>query len=807
MDILRKATSGAAAVLIFMSAAMFPGCSLFHKDDDPSLPSEVSADTPWYDIRRSDIGELYRDSSYSEVSTKFIGNIGEQAVFLVHESSPFPSDFDFTYGDYSGYTYSHVDIFDAEGEMVRSVDLREKIDPLLTDLGIPDVEFAYYEINVSGDSLIFGFPGIMDPDWHEISVDPVSGDTELLPVPDSPGPGLSCLGTSVFSFGDDVISVYGYVGYMLDSGSDIMIGVSRGGNDIGSVCIGDQVSSGGLTTVMWMIRSSEDEYIFEACGSFGLGADIFVLNVSDMSVRQADEGYDWLSGLLDPSDVSVSYDPSAGNIICDRYGLRTIDLENKTSSYIFSFDNCNINRFDIPSLRPVSISDDRIIMAGDVERDPDGYLSENDSMIVVLDRAESNPNAGKDIIRVAVIGRLDYATAEACRIYNSSDSGCFAVLDERYIVSAPEDDQDACLSELADIENSLAVDLIAGDGPDILINAIGMDRFNSSGYLADLSSVIPQGEYFDNVFEAVRTDGSIYQMPLTCGIEGISTGIGNVDGDGRGMTYGDYLSFVDSVCNGEDPVDRTRLDFFCLCLDNMSDVFRDNGSLSFDNNEFRDLARFVRDNINDPIEDTSDPLLAEFDRISDRVTDHPARFTSIESFDQYLRDYKYSAITPCILGIPSADGRGPTLLVPDSAAVSASSHNPEGCMRFISVLLSEDIQNCYADGSKTPVNIAAFENGAREVSDRFNLINSRTRSETSDAEMVMNGLYLSDATEDDIAYYEELIGSCDHLPSADNAVMLIVREEIQAYFAGQKTLDEVISLIGNRVATFENERG
>ena len=37
--------------------------------------------------------------------------------------------------------------------------------------------------------------------------------------------------------------------------------------------------------------------------------------------------------------------------------------------------------------------------------------------------------------------------------------------------------------------------------------------------------------------------------------------------------------------------------------------------------------------------------------------------------------------------------------------------------------------------------------------------------------------------------------------------MIIMREEIQAYFAGDKSLDEVIEIINNRARTYYGERG
>ncbi len=71
----------------------------------------------------------------------------------------------------------------------------------------------------------------------------------------------------------------------------------------------------------------------------------------------------------------------------------------------------------------------------------------------------------------------------------------------------------------------------------------------------------------------------------------------------------------------------------------------------------------------------------------------------------------------------------------------------------------------------------------------------------------MNRLSLNHVTQEDIKYYESLIETGDHLPYSDSAVMLIIREEFQPYLAGQKSIDDVIDIIENRVATAKKERG
>ena len=63
------------------------------------------------------------------------------------------------------------------------------------------------------------------------------------------------------------------------------------------------------------------------------------------------------------------------------------------------------------------------------------------------------------------------------------------------------------------------------------------------------------------------------------------------------------------------------------------------------------------------------------------------------------------------------------------------------------------------------------------------------------------------ADESVIDAYEDMINNCGSVAFTDPAVVSIVREEMGAYFAGQKTLDEVLQILQDRVNTFTNERG
>ena len=58
-----------------------------------------------------------------------------------------------------------------------------------------------------------------------------------------------------------------------------------------------------------------------------------------------------------------------------------------------------------------------------------------------------------------------------------------------------------------------------------------------------------------------------------------------------------------------------------------------------------------------------------------------------------------------------------------------------------------------------------------------------------------------------VDYYIEQISDAVIVPDIDSEVMVIMNEEMPAYFEGQKSLDEVRAIIENRVNLMLAERG
>ena len=807
-----KPAAGILAICIILSLSA--GCGMFKQQSVTDPLDVIKADTPWYSLVRTDVTSNYDDSAYNEVNTEYIGRSGDDLVFHVRENS-FDGSLDvYEADDLSEFAASHLDFYTKDGMLTKTVDLREIFNPHVQEYGERDVSLCQYSVSIVQDKVAFTFITYIEADglYQMGSVtdiyDPATGElTEGEPVlPD--GPGQMILGTGYYTFGDTTIGIYQtIIGGTIDSDVENVFTVSTGGEVKGQSALSDVAENSRLQKIMYMIRISDDKVLFAAEDYFGSAHEVFTIDPGNGSISPYTEDVSWLEDL--DGLETASYVEGEGTLICDSYGIRKVDLENRTADYVFRFDYCNINRFDVASLKLADYSEDGIVFAGDVAVGSSPVFGEAapSSMLYSLTREDSNPNAGRKVIRVASLGSISYAAAEAVCVYNGSDHTCFAVIDDRYLTDTSPLQADEYMAELAAIENRLSVDINAGDGPDILLNTISLKQFNRDDLLVDLAAYIPEGNYFTNVFDAAATDGVLYQMPLTCGFQGISTDAGNWTG-GAGMTYDEYSAFVDNVCNGDDPVDMTRLDFFCLCVDNMSDEFVSGSSISFDNQVFRELASYVNDNIADPIvAEYADPFEQWMAETDEEFASHPAEFVTVNSFNSYLREYKIDGGDPVMIGIPSSDGRGPAISCYDSVAVSARSKYTDGCIDFVNVLLSDEIQCLYALSDATPVNIDAYDESAAESMEIFNESMARTEANTPEADRAANGLVICYVTDEDIAEYEALIASCDHIPSTDTAVMLIVREEIQAYLAGQKSLDEVMDLITNRVDLFVSERG
>ena len=526
--------------------------------------------------------------------------------------------------------------------------------------------------------------------------------------------------------------------------------------------------------------------------------------------------YDW----IDFKNIKSVFGSEDGQAyFATSVGISKIDMKNKKTEDFFSYNACPVNKERISSTEVVRCSDNNILLIdGPLSFSPyylDGSTTAGFS-IYDITKASTNPNAGKTVLELyATNGYVDQTISEAIVRFNETNKDYFIEVTGRYTADGvyyymPDDSQDDVSNEMLQdnmsLNDKLAMDIMNGIGPDILIFTDDMGRLNNSNNLADLSKYLgelDQDKYFTNVINAAKTDGKLYQLPVTFGIEGIHTDSGNAGASGLGFTTKEYEEFLYGPLNGYDLDQAGQAYYFANLFNAMSDKFIANGKVDFSGPEFAELAEFVKNNVREKAPTMDSDEMSNEKRFQNDSTARLVEYASIVMYLSGVNDMKGSR---AILGIPSSDGRGPMLTTILSVAVSAQAVNVEACSEFAKLLLSDEIQTKYAVSDHFTVNREVYKKNEGLILDYCNGArgNQEFGIDRRTFEPVKNRMKF---TEDDMSYLENIILNCSHFNSSDASVNIILIEEMPPYFLGQKDLNSVIKIAQDRAQKVLDERG
>ena len=838
----KRLAAGTLVLVMMMNTALVSGCG-----KKPQGTNEViSADSTWYDMEKHELEFGFDPDAVDYFYPETIGMVGDLIVTKTLTMRRFSQEVDMMSMRYVDYSVYYLDIYDKNGEEVNCIDVidllshsqivddyillmreidgeTEDVDQEITDEDRDDALLSFF---CSGTSIVdgklqvtvtFAGPGYRSTIEYDVFIDPVTSElTYELDDSEDRGEGVKAIPEIIVELGDyriESIAIQGnnfsFNSYVLDIYDDTGL--------CNSIDFHEKFPDMNITMFDAYILIDDDTLLVMYYPDVG-PVSFLTVDIRTGAVALDDDGeYQWLRNYNIRDTV---YFKDIGNVILDDEGIKCIDFENDTLTEIFSFDSCNVNRGDIAGLKLVSYSEEEIVFVGSVFKGSMFNSLGSQPMLIVLTRAESNPNAGKTILTAATIGFVDYAVSEAVCIFNENDPDYFIRFDNRYkadnhvdLASLDYWDDDAYDraydQATIDLSNQLTVDLMAGDGPDIIFDTSSLSQLDNSDYLLDLSDRIDTEGLFSNVIEAAKTGDKLYQLPLSFGVTGIAVLDENIEPGQTGFTFDQYASFVSTVCNGKDPLAMDQTEFFVTCMDAMGDqFFTEDGDVDYDNDAFRALACYTDEYVFPPVvvwtEETYMVDLGD----TDHLIEDGAVYMYSGSFDRYLASLGNHANESSILGIPSVDGRGPMLTVSSSVAISAQTAEADACWRFVETLLSSEVQGYYAQASKgCPVCVEAYETFARAMIDDYNRALTDMTLYLSPEAMALYGSHMTELDYSVADRYETMIRSCSSVSQTDTAVTVIVREEMPAYFSGQKTIEEVIDIMENRVQTFLNERG
>ena len=543
----------------------------------------------------------------------------------------------------------------------------------------------------------------------------------------------------------------------------------------------------------------------------------YKLDLKTFTISSTDEDYSW----LESEGIFHLYNSPEGNTyLAKNSGIYRVDLEKKTLERTFDFDWCQVNEAYKRSLELREYSDDKILLGSQFES-TDSFKSifDWDFVIIELTKAPKNPYAGRTILELYMPGGDSNAiVSDAIIRFNETNKKYFICLTDRYkeryyqsVYYFVSEDEDVITQSKkdADFSYDLANDILNGEGPDILMNTCALGQLNNPDYLIDLSPYVQDldpDKYFTNIVEGAKTDGKLYQLPVCYTLKGIQTSKELAGRSGTGFTTGEYKDFLYGTLNGGDVIEVTQIPYFAKLFNNMRDAFIKDGKADLTGPEFAELAEYVKDNVKQvrlpkSEENEEDPMA-----IDDPVflKSNKALYCNCPGITGYLVKRARLKEATTILGIPSADGRGPLFGTNVSVAVSANAVNKDACIEFIKMLLTDEIQTEFVMNDRFVLNKEALRQGFAKAVGFYNTKEGQRNiyDYTAGTNVTINTKF----TDEDLNNLENVILSCSKADSVDAAINMILIEEMPAYFAGQKTLEQVIPVMQNRIQKVLDER-
>ena len=802
-----------SAALVFAMAISFAACDKKGGGTDPQnqnqsqninsrVGKKIAEDSPWYNSVKTEITPQIGASKVVKYTNSVLAGADDKNIVI------------FTSGDahstpgviYMGYrgpneAVAMLTIVDrASKQVTKTIDLYKD----LTD--VPLVQSANYadgKIKVVYE-MYDEYTGA--PSYREDTIDPASGT-----VLDSKksAPSKNCYVERVVYAGQYKVSI-------CQAGNEDMYYMLRIGSPDGQEKeVALKVEGKSVWDVNTVIPEGDDKIIVPAYTD-GDARLVLEVDLKAGQVKALDaKDFEWLD-----FDQMATYKTGDDGYLYynTSTGITRADLKNKTVQEIFNFSWCGENRDELSTLKIASCSGDSIILCGEVYENTE-FRSIKQPPFVILDfsKAEKNPHAGKTILTLyAPNGYVDKKIADVINQFNSTNGGYFIEFTDRYAADEKydysninsQDESDAVLlSGDAKLSNKLAMDIINGEGPDILMNVGDLGQLNNSSYLVDLSKYaegLDKEKYFMNIIEGAKTNGALYQMPLCFGIEGIVTDAKYAGASGVGFTTKEYEAFLRDALNGTDVITSGQAIYFTRLFCNMSDKFISSNKADFSGKEFAELAEYVKNNvIEKPKSDdnSGDGYDGAVTSTSNAGYGMPAYYMTVSGIGHFFTNMTDPQSDTTILGIPSTDGRGPMFNVRVSVAVSTQAPNVDACIEFIKLLMTDEIMNSLASTDSFVINRAAFRQNAEETVAYFN--DPDNSSDPAAPNYNPLGLSFSNSNIDKV---EKIISTASKMDSEDAAISIILYEEMPAYFLGQKDLSSVITIAQDRAQKVLSER-
>ncbi len=497
----------------------------------------------------------------------------------------------------------------------------------------------------------------------------------------------------------------------------------------------------------------------------------------------------------------------------DGSNLMGYSLDAQKAEKILNWVNCDVDTDDTRNV--FLLPDGRIVT---MEYTWDKNYEHCTARLVLLSKVPASSVPQKEILTFATQS-LDYQTRSAIIAFNRKNDAYRIELRD-YSEFNTEDDYSAGLTKLT-------TEIMAGNVPDILdLNGLPVEKLAARGLLADLyplldsDSELSRDSIFPNVLSALEQGGHLYRTASGFVINTV-VGAKSVVGPGPGWTLADYKKALASMPEGCEPFSEytTRGDILNQMLRMAMGelVDWDSGKCYFDSPVFKDILEFAAQFPEEYEWDEEREWTEEDEEPSRIASGHQMLLTA------YLEDFNtiqmYNAMfggDASFIGYPVSEGVGSALMINEGGfAISSKCAAPDAAWQFVRTAFTGDFQA--QRGWGFPSNRAAFDarlkdamtpEYEKDADGNFVLDENGQKKEISRGGWGWGSLNvefyaLTQAEADQIM---DIIDSTTRIIDEDDELMGIIQEDTQAYFAGQKPLEDVVRQLQSKMNIYINEQ-
>lgn len=366
-------------------------------------------------------------------------------------------------------------------------------------------------------------------------------------------------------------------------------------------------------------------------------------------------------------------------------------------------------------------------------------------------------------------------------------------------------------------QTRLNSDITSGQMPDIMLlnDMSSYGNYVAKGALADIGALLEADEelgkleYLQNVWDAYSVKGKLYAVVPGFNVRTMVAKKSLV-GEPQSWTMEDAEAVLATMPEGASVFGEMMRDtyiYYMMSYAGQDFIDVETGKCNFDSQSFIDMLKYAKTL---PTEYPQD-YWEDYDYFYYESQYRENRALLYDLYISNIRDCKYQikgyiGEEVSFVGFPTSDSNGSTLSPGNyTFMLSAKSKHLDGAWKFVRQFLTEEYQN--EDQYYMPVLKSAFLNKAKEATERSYWLDEDGNKEYYDDTWYINGeeIVLEPFTQEEVDAICEFIYTVNRTAYYNDDIRNIITEEAEAYFSGQKSVQEVVDIIQSRAQVFVNE--